>query len=131
ERGYVAELALSLRSGRMSVVPHEMLDATTRLTLSRTGFGIDRELLLRQIEEMRALGDGASQGGARPAAPARAPKPLSPESARLLPRAEALISGEPARVRAALAEGRLDLSLVSLVVPLLGAEGAADAAVIA
>jgi hypothetical protein len=183
ERGYVAELALSLRTGKVSLEPYEMIDATTRLTLSRTGLGIDRDMLLRQIEELRRKNDAlgaatdappggnvaatalpgsvlAASSGAisQPASSSDAPPPSllprmpapssspsvapgdslvpsyapTPDPAgRLSARIAALQSGDPARIRAALANGPLELELVSLVVPLLEREGCVDTAVIA
>ncbi|MET0412239.1 MAG: hypothetical protein ABW217_13135 [Polyangiaceae bacterium] len=183
ERGYVAELALSLRTGKVSLEPYELIDATTRLTLSRTGLGIDRDMLLRQIEELRQKNDapGAATSvppGSNVAATAlpgstlqhsnealslpapssdlsspsllpRVPAPSSSPSVapgdslvpsyapgpdpagRLGARIAALQSGDPARIRSALANGPLELELVSLVVPLLEREGCVDTAVIA
>jgi hypothetical protein len=187
ERGYVAELALSLRTGKVSLEPFEMIDATTRLTLSKTGLGIDRDMLLRQIEELRqknqtsppsiaplSVAPGSNvaatslpssaldASGVSSPVPAPSSDPLDLESSTSIPaapipsvalgdsinpsyappasadpagrlgtRIAALQSGDAARIRAALADGPLELELVSLVVPLLEREGAVDAAVLA
>ena len=53
ERGYVTELAASLRTGKVRLEADDVSDATTRLTLSQTALELDREALIRQIEELR------------------------------------------------------------------------------
>ena len=98
QKGYVAELARSLRKGMIHVPEHEIQDATTRLTLSQTHSNIDRSLLLREV------------------AAARKPHVAAPEVARAV--AE-LMSGDPARIVRELEAGPLNRRLVSLVVPLL------------
>jgi hypothetical protein len=57
--------------------------------------------------------------------------PAPDPAGRLGARIAALQSGEPARIRSALANGPLEIELVSLVVPLLEREGCVDTAVIA
>ncbi|HEV8550557.1 MAG TPA: hypothetical protein VGQ57_16040 [Polyangiaceae bacterium] len=112
ERGYVAELAASLRSGRLRLDTEEVRDATTRLTLSQTQLELDRDALLRQIEALR-------RGTAR----APAPTPLSELWL-------ALESGDPERINRALLAGPLDKNLASLVVPWLERDETAEAAVV-
>lgn len=53
-RGYVAELAASLRSGAIELDEKDIVDATTRRTLSETTMAIDRENLLEQIQKLRS-----------------------------------------------------------------------------
>jgi ATP:ADP antiporter, AAA family len=120
ERGYVAALASSLRSGKVHLDAEEVEDATTRLTLSQTQLEIDRETLLAQIQEMRrraASPDTAPGGASEP--PDTTPSPLD---ARL----RELRSGNPERVRAALSAAPLEPELVSLVIPLLAEDRYAE-----
>jgi hypothetical protein len=60
-RGYVETLAARLRSGVLRIDPADIVDATTRATVSRTLSEMDREALLAQIERARA-----AQAGAQP-----------------------------------------------------------------
>lgn len=61
QRGYVLQLAKSLRSGAVFLDDDLAVDATTRQTLAETTMALDREKLLRAIDEHRkdrhALGD--------------------------------------------------------------------------
>jgi ATP:ADP antiporter, AAA family len=98
--GYVQALATSLESGAIRLSEGDLVDATTRRTLAETT-ALDRRALLAEIERRRD--------------PARASSPaLDP----LLERAGALRSGDPDRVRAALAEP-LPLELVPIAADLL------------
>ncbi len=95
-RGYVGALENSLRSGLVALESDEVFDSTTRLTLTRTA--LDRESLLAEI---RAL-----HGAAQPTADSSS--------------AEALRSGDPARIRGAILEmGPPDPALAHLLVGLL------------
>jgi len=98
QRGYVAELATSLRTGLVRISEHEIADATTRLTLSQTHGQLDRETLLREIASAR--------------------KRLSP-APELAATAVELASGDAERIHRALAARPLDPRLVSFVVPLI------------
>lgn len=114
--GYVAELAASLRTG--AIVLHEsgVQDQTTRLTLSRTMNDLNRERLLAEIERQRSL-DGAAAPGSSPASASEPSLDTAPDStveARLV--AE-LLSGAPARLRAAL--GSASAEHVAFIIPLL------------
>jgi len=113
ERGYVGELAASLRSGRVTLDTNEVKDATTRLTLSQTQLEIDRGALLRQMESFR--------GGK---SPVPKPKPAS----ELL---RALESGDPERINRALLAEPLDKDYASLVIPWLERDETVEAAVVA
>jgi len=115
ERGYVAELAASLRSGWVRLDDGEVTDATTRLTLSQTQLELDRDELLRQVEELRR---------GRAAKPSERSKPKSELIA-------ALVEGDAQRVNAALQETPLDPDLASLVIPWLEPDETAQAAVVA
>ena len=98
QRGYVAELADSLRTGMVHVSEHDVKDATTRLTLSQTHGGINREMLLREVAAARKLHEA------------------SPE---IVNSVTELVSGDPARILRELGDKPLDRRLVSLVIPLL------------
>jgi AAA family ATP:ADP antiporter len=111
KEGYVAELAQSLRTGRLSLKDEALADKTTRLTLSQTQLELDRDALLRQIETLRAG-----------SAPAQLPSAASE-------RAVAFLSGDPERTAQALRAGPLEPELVSLVIPLLDNDGTAEPAI--
>jgi hypothetical protein len=111
KEGYVAELAQSLRTGRLSLKEEALADRTTRLTLSQTQLELDRDALLQQIELLRAG-----------SAPAQLPSAASE-------RAVAFLSGDPERTAEALRAGPLEPELVSLVIPLLEHDGTAEPAV--
>jgi hypothetical protein len=119
ERGYVGELASSLRSGRVRLDESEMKDATTRLTMSQTQLELDRDALLRQIQELRNRGD-VGAGAATPSLP--------PRAAGLAARVAALDSGDTERVLAALEGPPLEHEAIALVIPLLEHDPTADAA---
>ncbi len=69
QRGYVSQLAKSLRTGAVFLDEDLAVDATTRQTLAETTMALDREKLLKAIEEHRKdrqavgddLGDDASE----------------------------------------------------------------------
>ncbi|HEY3500557.1 MAG TPA: hypothetical protein VGK73_37950, partial [Polyangiaceae bacterium] len=77
ERGYVTELAASLRTGKVRLESDDVSDATTRLTLSQTALELDREALIRQIEELRRKSAGAPTTPAADASLAPLPRPNS------------------------------------------------------
>jgi hypothetical protein len=130
ERGYVATLASSLRSGKVRIDEEDVGDATTRFTLSQTQLEIDREELLRQIAELRRRAPtppGQTPAVTGEAPSSRAPPAPSPFAARI---AE-LQSGDPGRARTALEGPPLEPELVSLVIPLLGSDANAEAVTVA
>jgi hypothetical protein len=117
-RRYVDELGQSLRSGAVVLDDAEVVDRTTRLTLSRTMDNMTRERLLAEIEKQRAKTvesapphDGTSSGDSGHAASHR-----GSETALAAALAD-LLSNEPERIRRAL--GKLDPSLVAFAIPLL------------
>jgi ATP:ADP antiporter, AAA family len=113
ERGYVGELAASLRSGRLQLDTNEIKDATTRLTLSQTQLEVDRQALLRQVEALRDAAVRAAE-----------PKPVH----QLL---VALHNGEPEAINRELLAGPLQKEHASLVIPWLERDETADAVVVA
>lgn len=119
ERGYVSELAASLKSGRVNLKLADARDATTRLTLSQTQLELDRDALLKQIAELRARSE-PSGASATPKVPAPAPA--------LAARIAELESGDVGRVIAALGGSPPEPEIVSLVISLLEHDATADAA---
>jgi hypothetical protein len=100
-RGYVGALEHSLRAGLVDLGADEVLDSTTRLTLTRTA--LDRGALLAEI---RAL-QGAT------------PHEAAPDDA-FVQLAQELRCGQPERIRGALARvGDVDPALAHLLVGLL------------
>jgi hypothetical protein len=127
-KGYIAELAESLRSGSLVLDEDVVQDQTTRLPLSRTMSDLNRERLLAEIQRQRELG---LMGGGAPAARGEAsatPQSSSPapdDSARTDP-GEAtrraglvrdLLSQDTPRLRAALEAA--DASLTAFIIPLI------------
>jgi ATP:ADP antiporter, AAA family len=131
-RGYIAELAQSLRSGIVVLDESGVQDQTTRLTLSRTMSDLNRERLLAEIQRQRELGlmGGSANGGAStlPPAASRGENPTPPGAAEPAPHETPaahkarlvadLLSSDPARLRSAL-EAAADPSLAAFVIPLI------------
>ncbi len=115
ERGYVNELAASLREGRVEIEPGHAADATTRLTMSQTQLELDRDALLREIDALRRTGSSRSLVS----------------TSRLGMRLSVLESGDAPRIVQTLRDGPLELELVSLVIPMLSDDATEDAAVAA
>ena len=115
QRGYVEQLADSLRRGDIELPDDVDADATTRRTLAETTMALNRERLLAEIEALRQrqAGEGDVRSG-------EAPEPMAP----LRPvvsreeRARELASGDAERTRRALVLP-LDDRLLPDVVPLL------------
>ncbi len=110
QQGYVSELASSLRTGMVRIASHELEDATTRLTVSRTFSGISRDLVLREI------------------AAARKEHAEEPEVIRAVTE---LASGDTGRIVAELDNDCLDPRLAGLVIPLLEYNDTREAAALA
>ncbi|MET0390539.1 MAG: MFS transporter [Polyangiales bacterium] len=116
--GYVAALAASLRKGSIKLHQNEVIDSTTRLTLSQTHMEIERGQLLAEIAAHRAskappppVGLGPYESAHRPAA----------DSGQrwLVMAAEDLLSGDHTRVKQQLTRGPLDPRLVPFAIGLL------------
>src|SRR5262245_19961283 len=115
-RGYVQALAESLRTGTLRLGAEDALDATTARTLADTRVTIDRAALLARIHELqRAQAAPPAEREAAERAASGAPDGVE----ELVGRVRALASGDPARARAALAEGRGEVALLPHVLPLL------------
>lgn len=134
-RGYIAELAASLRSGTVVLDEAGVEDRTTRLTLSQTLTDLNRERLLREIAALRGPEGGHAEGS--PALGVSPPLPGSPSSLPLAQgtargavvfeprfgeRAGAavmdLTSADPERLRRGLEAPESELT--AFVIPLLG-----------
>jgi hypothetical protein len=124
-RGYIAELAASLRSGAVVLDEQVVQDQTTRLTLSQTLTDLNRERLLREIAALRAAAPGASlpipdsavAPSSRPRAASAAP--FDPERGERASAAVAdLCSNDPERLQRALETAEPELS--AFIIPLLG-----------
>ncbi len=118
-RGYIAELAASLRSGALVLDETGVQDQTTRLTLSQTLTDLNRERLLREIEALRSHAQGV--GAPLPGSTLPAGSAVQPDGERSRRSSAAvadLLSGDPERLRSALSAP--DPELTAFVIPLLG-----------
>jgi ATP:ADP antiporter, AAA family len=124
QKGYVEELAASLRAGRIHLDETHVGDATTRLAVSQTALEIDRAELLRQIQALRSQDGHSGERGSRPTSARPSVEPIV-----AWPRAAELASGDVARIQAALTSAPLEPPLVSLVIPMLAHDELNPAAV--
>lgn len=111
-RGYVDELAQSLKSGRVALTEGEVVDATTRRTLADTTMAIDRGKLLAEIEELRRSQDDSEDDGSE----LRVEVAFAHELQETI---DDLLSGDAKRVRRAL-RPPVDPRAMGLVMTLLG-----------
>ncbi|HSO32640.1 MAG TPA: hypothetical protein VLT33_08990 [Labilithrix sp.] len=131
--GYVSALASSLKSGAVALEDDDPLDLTTRKTLAETTALLDRDKLLKRIEQFHKEKDGrlalASSGAnelTRSAASALSSTArssldspgLDVASDPVATRAAVLRSGDAARIKAALV-APLPPALASFAIPLL------------
>jgi hypothetical protein len=120
-RGYVRTLEQSLLAGRVRLDAEEVVDRATEVTLAHSSL-IEREALLRQIEELR--GNRPTAVPPSPAADKR-PAPVAPQGGHdsLVESLRNVRSGEPALVRAALrANPEPAPVLVAALLPLLASD---------
>lgn len=107
-RGYVAELAASLRSGAVVLDPGDVGDQTTRLTLSRTMSELSADRLRSDIKKLRE------------AALTPAPSEADERAERISGVLSDLASHDVERIERAL--DRVDASLATFVIPLLASQ---------
>lgn len=107
-RGYVTELEKSLRSGTLNLDHADVDDATTKMTLSVTAFGIDRTKLLEQIARLRQGADASDAGRTGPD---------SAEAEALAEDVRVLAGSDTNAVTAVLTRPGLDPRLAAFVVP--------------
>jgi hypothetical protein len=122
-RGYIAELAQSLRSGAVVLDASVVQDQTTRLTLSRTLTDLNRERLLAEIARQRQLTLDAAVEASLSSAPPRPAEAPTDASAPALPaqsypeQVADLLSEQPERIRRALEHA--EPALTAFVIPLI------------
>jgi hypothetical protein len=104
-RGYVAELADSLRSGAVALDPVDIGDQTTRLTLSRTMSELGADRLRSEIRRLREAAPAASEAEA------------SSDAERVSRVLSDLASRDVERIGHGL--DRADPSLTTFIIPLL------------
>lgn len=125
QRGYVEQLAASLRDGAISLAAREVVDATTRHTLAELTATSERELLAAKIRQMRERRGGRGpiaverQGEIRDITP-------DPDATRLAEAVAALCSGDERAVRRCLTGAFMDVRLAPFLLPLLGHDALAD-----
>lgn len=126
QRGYVAQLAASLRNGSVRLEDFEVRDRTTRLTLSRTQLEIDRERLLAEIQGLRERGQ--LNAGAASDVPRSSPSAsrLGADAEDIQRKIQDLVSNDAQRVQNVLAEPATDVRVVPFVVPLLARDDLAQ-----
>ncbi|MEM7466830.1 MAG: Npt1/Npt2 family nucleotide transporter [Pseudomonadota bacterium] len=116
-RGYVEQLATSLKDGAISISADDVLDATTQRTLAESSAASERTLLLNKIREKKYDRAGVS-------VPDTIPKesldtPNSEDVVSLQQAIADLGSGERFRIRRALNGAFMDLRLLPFLIPLL------------
>jgi hypothetical protein len=116
--GYVATLAERLRAGLVTLDATDIVDRTTRNTLSRTLSELDRKTLLQQIEAARAVRARAEPSGEGASAPTLADALANDDVVRTLAQ---LRSRDTPTVRAALRSHAVRSPLLAVqVLDLLG-----------
>ncbi len=117
--GYVQQLASSLRDGAISLQDEQVIDATTRHTLAEISAARERKMLLEKIRKRKYERAGTTIPGQVPltAAASLAPDESAREMGDCLIE---LLSGDPERIRTALASAGMDLRLAPYLIPLLG-----------
>lgn len=136
-RGYVEELAASLRKGTLRVADVKGLDAATRRTLTDATLAIDRQQLLDRIRKLQEAKSTGVEEVSRTSEPAHdlEPTPDADESdpSVVLEQARILLQGEDREILTLLEEAlkaeHFDAYLIPLVVPLLARRRFASLAV--
>jgi len=121
-RGYVDQLATSLRDGAISLSDDEVIDATTRHTLAEASGASEREILMSKIRQMKEERGAAGFPFADDDIDAEPmdSDDIDAETLRETSSAVAdLMSGSTARIRQCLSSPMLDVRLVPYMIPLL------------
>jgi ATP:ADP antiporter, AAA family len=120
-RGYVAELAASLRSGAVVLDEANVSDQTTRLTLSRTMSGLSADRLRSEIQKLR---EEEILAKARSQAALTASEPDAPTDAERTQHVSLVLSDLASRdvERIDRALDRADPSLATFVIPHLASQ---------
>ena len=125
-RGYVEQLASSLRDGAISLAADEVVDATTRHTLAETSAASERELLMAKIRLMKQQRAGLDETKPANLAADAAMVAADPSSAGLTAAVAALTSGDGQVIRRCLTGSFMDARLAPYLIPLLAADGFAS-----
>ncbi|MCP5144711.1 MAG: hypothetical protein H6978_07795 [Gammaproteobacteria bacterium] len=126
-RGYVEQLADSLRDGSLSLSHDDVVDATTRHTLAEVSAAAEREQLMARIKARKRahLGLGEPMPAEADAQAERSPVVETTER-RLANAIADLNSGDTARIREFLLGDFMDRRLVPSIIPLLGVDMLAE-----
>ena len=120
--GYVGALAESLRTGAVRLQDADVVDATTRRTLSETTLALDRERLLAEVAALRQRGGRLGEDDTRHDEPKQETSDQTRAEAEpsVAREVERLASGDTTRVRRALGARPFDPRLAPFAVKLLG-----------
>jgi AAA family ATP:ADP antiporter len=110
-RGYINQLAHSLRKGVVRIEEGDIVDATTQQILAESHAYSERDFLKSKIDAMQRR-HGTAAGRSDPGSPA--------DAARLAGVVDDLCSGETGRIRRALNSSLIDVRLTPYLIPLLG-----------
>jgi AAA family ATP:ADP antiporter len=127
-RLYVEQLGHNLRSGVITLIEDEVVDATTKQAISDTQIEIDRGTLLHQIQRLhdsqRTMRDALYGTAATGREDVPHEEDIIPpdgyEQDAIVAATIALTSGELQQMRPVLSARPLDLRLIPLVIPLVG-----------
>ncbi len=128
-RGYVDQLATSLRDGAISLSEEQVIDATTRHTLAEASGASEREILMAKIRAMKQERGASEQPFA---ADEIGPESILSEAVdgdllrETSDAVAALMSGNTSRIRQCLAGPTLDVRLVQYLIPLLANDEVAE-----
>ncbi len=123
-RGYVEQLADSLRAGAISLSDDQIIDSTTRHTLAEASSATERELLMQRIRQMKLARKGLVQ--VRPAKPVRDALSADPNAEALARAIVELSSGDLVRIKHCLHGSFMDPRLVPALIPLLAHDALAE-----
>ncbi|MSR15262.1 MAG: hypothetical protein EXR86_11990 [Gammaproteobacteria bacterium] len=124
-RGYIEQLAASLRAGAISLTEDEIVDATTRATLAEASPASERELLMARIRQLREARGRVSELTAAHG-PSADPLVCDPRTEALTKATADMTSGDLARIRQCLHGGFMDPRLVPMLLPLLAHDALAE-----
>ena len=124
-RGYIEQLADSLRAGAINLSEDEVLDATTRHTLAEASPSSERALLMMRIRQMKLARKGAVQRPLSRRVP-RAELSADPNAEALAKAIIELSSGDFARIKFCLHGRFMDPRLVPALIPLLESDALAE-----
>jgi hypothetical protein len=111
-RGYINQLALSLRKGVVRIEEGDIVDATTQQILAESHVYSERDFLETKIDAMRQRHRAAGTGDSG----------ADNEGARLALIVTDLCSGDAGRIRRALTSPLIDVRLAPYLIPLLGSD---------